>query len=481
MLSYRGISRLILVLALAGGAAAAWFAPAPGASAMAGADPGVIAFVTSVNGREDQIRLIDPSGENNRLLWSTGDRGAVTQLHYVGDLAWKPDGTELAFDSSHQAACSFFGSDVYAIRSSGTNLRRIVSPPACGQDTGRPTGTVRVTYFNGTYESGPFVFYIQGAPAAQSYSLPPYGQLTVTFENVIDYGSEDQWGVASMGYVRYLSPEGRVDVIPGQTVDAVVMMGYGYEDWAIHNPTWNYDGTQIAFMFGGDANPYGIAADNATPGNLGAHLLTPATDGTPPPFSSSLLAYGPTQARANQLLFVGYSEGSNIYLQTVGQSQPGQILLRAGDLGGDGFTGLAWLPDGSGFLYSMGESFFDVANVFRYSFATGQSERLTDVTSGWARGLAVSPDGSRVVVEFQATGTVWDEFPATDLYMLNIDSTDPNPQLLVAGGRSPAWGSQAVSVPAPVPTPVPTPVPAPVPGPAQLDHKLSLPLIRRGN
>jgi WD40 repeat protein len=438
MLSYRGICRLILLLALAGGAAAAWFAPAPGASAMADADPGVIAFVTSINGREDQIRLIDPTGGNNRLLWSTGDRGVATQLQYVANLDWKPDGSELAFHSSHQAACSFFGSDVYGIRSNGTNLRRIVSPPACGQNPGRPTGTVRVTYYNGTDQSGPFVFYFQGAPAAQSGALPPNGSLTVTFNNVVDYGSQSQWGVASMGYIRFLSAEGRADVIPGQTVETVVVMGYGYEDWAIHSPTWNYDGTQIGFLFGGEANPYGIAAGNTTPGNMGARLLTPASDGTLVPFSSSLLAYGPTQARANQLLFAGYNEGSNIYLLTVGQSQPGQMLLRAGDLGGDGFTGLTWLPDGSGFLYSMGESFFDVANIFRYNFSTGQSERLTDVSSGWVRGLAVSPDGSRVVLEYQSTGSVWDEFPDTDLYTMNIDGTDP--QLLVAGGRSPAWG-----------------------------------------
>jgi Tol biopolymer transport system component len=429
------------------------------AGAGAGADSGVIAFVTSVNGREDQIRLIDPTGGNNRLLWSTGDRGVETQLHYVANLAWKPDGSELAFHSSHEAACSFFGSDVYGIRSNGTNLRRIVSPPTCGQNTGAPTGSVQVTFYNQTDQAGPFIFYFQGAPAAQSGALPPYGSLTVTFNNVIDYGSEVQWAVAALGYLRFLSSECHADVIPGQTVETAVIMGYAYEDWAIHSPTWNYDGTQIAYLFGGEANPYGIAADNTTPGNLGAHLLTPASDGTLVPFSSGFLAYGPTQVLANQLLFIGYNEGSNIYRMTVGQSEPGEILLGAGDLGGDGFTGLAWLPDGSGFLYAMGESFFDVANVFRYSFSTGQSERLTDFSSGWARRLAVSPDGSRVVFEYQSTGTAWDEFPLTDLYTMNIDGTDP--QLLVAGGRSPAWGPQAV----------------PEPTPAPLNHRLFLPLI----
>ena len=146
------------------------------AVARADTDPDVIAFVTSQNGREDQIRLIDPTGANNRLLWSTGNWGTQTQLHSVANLGWKPDdGTVLALDSSHQAPCSFFGSDVDEIRANGTNPRRIVSPPTCGQNPGAPTGSVRVTYYNGTDQSGPFLFYFQGAPAAQSYSLPPNG------------------------------------------------------------------------------------------------------------------------------------------------------------------------------------------------------------------------------------------------------------------------------------------------------------------
>ena len=49
--------------------------------------------------------------------------------------------------------------------------------------------------------------------------------LNVTLSNVADFGSEVQWGVAAMGYVRFLSTEGRADVIPGQTVDTTVIMG----------------------------------------------------------------------------------------------------------------------------------------------------------------------------------------------------------------------------------------------------------------
>jgi Tol biopolymer transport system component len=107
----------------------------------------------------------------------------------------------------------------------------------------------------------------------------------------------------------------------------------------------------------------------------------------------------------------------------------------------------------------MGESFGDVANVFRYSFAAQEPVRLTDFASGWARRLAVAPDGSRVVFEYQSTGDGWDGAPETDLYTMNIDGSDQ--QLLVANGRSPAWGPQAL------------------PGPVQFNHWLFVPLTRR--
>jgi Tol biopolymer transport system component len=205
----------------------------------------------------------------------------------------------------------------------------------------------------------------------------------------------------------------------------------------VHTPTWNYDGTELAYLFGSDVNPFGILANNTTPGGMGAHLLGSVDDWSLP-LSSHTLSYGPTQALSNQLLYSGYSEGDNIYLATVGQDEPGEILLKDGDLGGFGFRGQAWLPDGSGFLYSLGENFGDIANLFRYSFATQESYRLTDLSNGWVRSMAVSPDGRQVVFELQTSGDSYDENPPTDLYIMNIDGSDQ--KLLVPDGRSPAWG-----------------------------------------
>ena len=44
-----------------------------------------------------EIRLIEHSGSNDRRLWTHAD---VKQALGINDLAWRPDGMELAFSSS---------------------------------------------------------------------------------------------------------------------------------------------------------------------------------------------------------------------------------------------------------------------------------------------------------------------------------------------------------------------------------------------
>jgi hypothetical protein len=161
------------------------------------------------------------------------------------------------------------------------------------------------------------------------------------------------------------------------------------------------------------------------------------------PLDDRFLAYGPTQALSDQLLYAGYNPaigdgGDHIYLETIGQMEPGQVVINSSDLNGDGFKGLAWLPDGSGFVYSMEEDFTQRANIFRYSFSTGQSTRLTDYpTSFWTRGLSVSPDGTQIVYALQTQGENWWDNPPMDLYLMNIDGSDN--RLFVVDGHDPNW------------------------------------------
>ena len=73
------------------------------------------------------------------------------------ELAWPPDGRELAFSSQHEAACSWFDSDVYAIGYTGAGYRRVTNSPACAVLAGLPiaalTGNLLLTLatFAGVY------------------------------------------------------------------------------------------------------------------------------------------------------------------------------------------------------------------------------------------------------------------------------------------------------------------------------------------
>ena len=123
--------------------------------------------------------------------------------------------------------------------------------------------------------------------------------------------------------------------------------------------------------------------------------------------------------------------------------------------------GLTWLPDGSGFLYSLTELVgYDFrANIWEYSFATQQSKRVTNVPYGFIREITVSPDGQRLLFELQSSGHWLDENPAIDLWMVNRDGSGMTEFL--SGARSPAWS------------------PVAVPGPIVYDHQIFLLAIRK--
>jgi len=88
------------------------------------ADPGTIAYVKRST---DDIHVISPDGTGDRVLWTHPE----LFMYPAYELAWRPDGRELAFSSEHEAACSWFDSDVYAIGYHGAGYRRITNSPAC--------------------------------------------------------------------------------------------------------------------------------------------------------------------------------------------------------------------------------------------------------------------------------------------------------------------------------------------------------------
>ena len=442
----RGWTLVVAVVLLA----VAVFEPASGQPVSAGsqATQQAIAYIRSNDVTGDEIRLVDPDGTNDRRVWRTGASGAQG-VRDIANLVWRPNARELAFEGRHEEACSFYASDIYAIRPDGMGYRRVTAPPACGQGTGRPTGTVKVEFDNFIQPptNGPFVLYVEGSPQAATFVIAPGDGLVVTFPNVADYGDGvAQWAVATTlttesGVARYMSVHGHADVLPGQTVEAdgPVEMSYAATNWRWHSPTWRSDDSEVAYMFGSAGTIYSKPADSTNPGGIGSYLLNLGSSYMP--IGPLRLTWGPAGARANQLLYTAWSDGSAIIMVQEGSTNPGEVIVPAqGQL-----LGVTWLPDGSGFLYSEGEQFGEIANIFEYDFATGESARLTDFAQGWTRSMTISPNGQQIVFERQTSGDWMDGDPVTDLWIMNRDGSDQ--QLFVQDGRSPAWSLQPLPAP----------------------------------
>lgn len=86
---------------------------------------------------------------------------------------------------------------------------------------------------------------------------------------------------------------------------------------------------------------------------------------------------------------------------------------------------LAWLPAGSGFVYS---------------FTSRQSTRLTNFSSDFAGQLSVSPDGQSIVFE-RSTST--DDQAPTDFWLVNRDGSGQ--RLVVRNAARPAWSPRKVA------------------------------------
>ncbi len=453
---YRTVLACLLALVLF--SAAAGSTPAPG---QAYADPGTIAYVRDNDATGDEIHLIEPDGSNDRLLWRTNVVD-LPELEQISALAWHPAASELAFASRHEEACSFYDSDIYTIRSDGSGYRRITAPPACGKTGGLPTGTVNVYIDNTTGYNGPFYVYFQGAPAPQIITLAPGNQTMVTFTDVADYGNFEQWAVVIFGVERFVSVSANADVIAGQTVDTdgYLSMWFSDDDWGWTSPTWRSDGSEISYVFG-SATPSSIPASSTAPGMIGSTLFDVPSDSFPswPDF----FTWAPSGPRQDQLLYTAWAYDNNgdfgpyIFVGTAHSTSPGDALVPVGDGMGHMLLGLAWLPDSSGFIYSKTEEFNGYANIFKYSFATGTSTRLTNYSSGYPRRLSISPDGAHVVYEYQAKGEWTDLVYDIDLWMM--DSNGDGQTLFVQDARAPAWS------------------PVAIPEPVVLDHQVFLPAV----
>jgi hypothetical protein len=412
-------------------------APQSTRPALAQADAGTIAYARADT--LDEIRLIEPNGSNDRRLWAHG-QADPQQVYDIRSLAWRPDARELAFTSSHEFECSLNESDIFVVRSDGSSYRRITQAPGCGALAGFPHGTVSVPVENSSGDSLTGFLYFQGARRAQPVALPPGGSAVVTFNDVADFGADLQMPIFMMPLEGGREPGfgAAADVQPGRAVrtETLYVAGLATPAREARWPTWRYDSSKLGYVF--SFNSLYAIGPNPAPLEDGDKLVS--ADWSALPDFVDLLAWGPTPARAKQLLYVGNEafDSEGIYLLSEGSADHGQRLVSYAV--NETVRGLAWLPDGSGFVYSVIETEFyepKRANLFEYNFASGQVRRLTDFSAEYAGQLSVAPDGQQVVFERAAT-----QDGPSDLWVIRRDSGQM--RLLVRNGARPSWSQRAL-------------------------------------
>jgi TolB protein len=382
-----------------------------------------------------EIRSIRPDGTGDRQLWAQ----PPTQSRYgdIRELAFRPDGKEIAFSSSHEMACSYYESDLYGIGLDGKGLHRLTNAPSPGELARYPKCKVSVTVVN--HSSDPLasvvVAYVAGASKPQSVMARPGTTATVTFSDVAVIDGALQPVMVALGGKRWPGPPLRL--LPGQTNTAsITLTGRGFEKMGAYRPVWSRDGKQLAYRLAEQSGVWHVPSQG-TPGTgigrpLGkdvAHVA--AFDWGPSTIPGGGLLY------AHGWMEVGESDNS-IYQTDDAGGETKRLVHYEGSGGNIGQV--RWLPDGSGFLYTRGEpmTFGEGANLCRFDLATRRETQLTEFKTEAVRDFAISPDGAWIVFERgQAVYNPWDKTrPA--LWLMRIDGTGS--RLLVENAWSPAWG-----------------------------------------
>jgi Tol biopolymer transport system component len=397
--------------------------------AAAAPDLGSIAYVRMPAGGGSQIRQIQPDGSGDHLILALPSAGSG----WVPVVAWKPDATELAFSSDHEATTSLYTADIYSVRPDGSNLRRLTNGPDVSRLGRYAKGsvTVDVQVYNG---GGPYIVYVEGAASPQSVTATGGATQRLTFANVADLGpGKPQFVVAINGQYRWINAGVAADVQPNATTYAgkLVISGEGLV-YAADKPAWRNDGSKVGFTFG-RGNTLEQVPASPPDGSLGSDLINnSAIPGFPSTFD-----WGRAPAVASQILYDSYSfDGETIYRATEGSSTAGTPLVTFDDLALD----IKWLPDGSGFLASVKADFGSDSNIVEYDFATQKLTQLTHFTNEFAGHLSISPDGQTIVFERAAALDT-----PTDLWLISRDGT--NMRELVKNASRPSWSPRAPQVP----------------------------------
>ena len=321
-----------------------------------------------------EVNAVSPDGSKRASMFHC----AELSVENYG-MAWRHDGGELCFSSTHEMAYSYFTANLFALDEKG--VRRVTNPP--GHDEllrdDRKTGKVKLKVRNLTFENVQGGIYIDGARKIGFFSLGPMetgsDETELVIDDVVDFGK----GVLQTIIVRVggkTSVSGAtVDVLPGETADG----GMASVDATLHSvnassPSYSKDGKSITFASG---NLYSVNAKGGVPesGDYG-----------------SLIGSSPAVSPVDDtVVYTSYTGG--LWTLKPGAEQATELLS------GDSLLfceDASWFPDGSGVLFTgmtSNELGWGGRNACAIVMENKQSVQLTDLFNENIEEPTLSPDG----------------------------------------------------------------------------------------
>jgi hypothetical protein len=312
------------------------------------------------------IGTLDPNTNATETIWTHPDGAFDT----YGNLAWKPDATELAFISDHDFQFSIFRADIFAIKPDGSGLHRI---PGYSLEEESEAGDIPRVTVRGAIEadtgvggaSYSVIMGIQGTNKGQMMRISEGETVSFTIPEVPVLDDPDlfnqplilqYWGGGCSAGIEYAFPVG---VVVGGSVDLGtisffasncigVLTGYRPSDLS-----WKHDGSEIGFALLGLRK---MAVDAISEFEIDE--LKPYGSGL-----SSNLAWSPVDDRYLYEDMSFTNANAQLFLAREG-GEPEMILEDY-----EGFVTPAWLPDGSGFIYvGIPDSGFD-DNIYLHDLA----------------------------------------------------------------------------------------------------------------
>jgi hypothetical protein len=386
MRSFRGLSSGVLGFLISIG----------GTSAATNTALGSIAYVKERPDHRKDIHLIRPDGNGDRVILTLPAQSSWPEL------SWKPGGQELAFSSDHAQTHSLYQSDLYTVQADGKDLRRITNALSTSGKAQLASVTVDVHIEPpGPTEpanvGGPFLVYVEGAPESKTV----LASAKVHFDRVPVVSGRAPYIVVMSGVHRWI--RAGTPLVAGRVNDLgrIEITGSGLHDFGTDSLSWNASGSALIFGFG-ECCVRKVAATAA----LGARGEVLNEGATPP-----LVAYAPTPAKLHQFLYTDAVEGG-VAVRLANDTRPqdkGQVVLSLTKI-----MGLAWLPDGSGFVF------------------TTDNRQITTFETTFAYRVSVSPDGHQIAFEYGSADSL------DGLWVVNEDGSQLH-RLVKDAGR-PAWG-----------------------------------------